>query len=1143
MEKTKLVRISKAFLCCLIGAVALYAQEFRGSIQGNVGDPTGAAVTGATLTLHNIATGIDRVETSDTNGLYQFALVTPGAYTLTLKAPGFKSVVREGIQVSIGDSLRVDLQMELGEVSETVQVTGEVVAVQSDSSSLGSVINKKIVDNLPLKGHSSLFLYMAATGVVGNRYGEDTRPSDTGTNVLFTANGAPPATGEVAVDGVSNTVNVGRGLYLSPWVPATEAVGEVKLLMGTLPAEYGRAAGVFTNIVIRSGTNQVHGSAYEFLRNSALDANLFFQRGNGQKLVPYNANVYGATIGGPIVLPKLYDGRNRTFFFFSYEGAKEGNGQGPTLSVPTLKMRRGDFSEFGGTLYNPFSVRTVDGVPVRDPFPGNQIPASLQDPVAQKIMDYWPLPNVANVNPATPWVNNYVQSSKWPQTRDVWVLKFDHKLTEKHQTFVRVNNGDAFFNFNYDFPGIATPGRNVVNRPNKGFAIDDTYLISPSTVLDTRFGYAYGKEQQRPYSYGFDLASLNFPQSFVNSTQFPQFPTINVTGFETLVGGVGYKDQPGYNYSLQSNLSTQAGRHVVKTGVQFNLFRGNFLTNNFPAGTFSFSPAQTGGPRADTPSSGLAMASFLMGYASGGSIDTSTGVSLQNLYSGVFVQDDYRVSSKLTLNLGLRWDYQTPATERYNRTTAGFAYNTPSPVKVPGLDLKGGLLYAGVNGAPRGIYRPDRNNFAPRIGAAYSLNSKTVFRLGYSLTYIALVGVVYPTGFSNTTAMVPTQDGITPKDLLRNPFPNGQLPAIGNSQGLSTLIGNNVTFVEPSDVTPKFHNWHFDLQREVAPRTVISASYVGSRAINISAAPTDFTGAINQNLNQLDPSYLSLGPALLQPVANPFQGIITQGSLAGATIPRSQLLRPYPQFTGVTRVAPAYGNSHYHSLQLQLEKRTSHGVTALVSYTVAKNLSDLTTPDNVYNRQAERSYASFDVPQRLTVTATWDLPFGRGRYFGSHIPRLLDLAAGGWTLSTFDTFQAGFPLAFTLARQTTGANSNRPNVIGNPAEGVEGAIVNRLRRYFNTAAFAQPPDFTYGNVSPFIGTVRSPGMNNINATLMKTFTVTEALRTEFRAAMFNVPNHPVFGAPNTQFGNAAFGTISSQANLGRQWEFALKIIF
>lgn len=1133
------------FTIVLLLALSAFGQEFRGTIQGDVVDPTHAAVAGASVSLRNVDTSIDRTVNSDDAGHYLFTFVAPGNYSITVKAAGFKTTVRDSVKLSINDSLRVDVEVALGQATETVSVTGEVTSVQSESSSLGSVISEKTVVSIPWKGHSSLFMYMMSAGVVGNRYGEDTRPSDTGTNVLFTANGSPPATGEVSVDGVSNTVNVGRGLYLSPWVPSTEAVGEIKLLMGTLPAEYGRAAGVFTNIVIKSGTNDLHGSAYEFLRNSATDANLFFQRGAGQNLVPYNAHTYGFSVGGPVFIPKLYNGKNRSFFFFSFEGAREGNGQGPVLNVPTPKMRTGDFSEFRGLMYDPFSVHQVAGVPTRDPVPNNIIPMSQQDPVAQKIMPYWPQPNNPNVNPATPWVNNYVQSSKWPQTRDVWILKFDHRLSAKNQMFFRINSGDAFFNFNYDFPGIATPGRNVVHRPNKGIAFDNTYLISPSTVLDIRAGYAYGKEQQEPYSARFDLASLGFPQSFINGTQFKNFPTISITGFETLVGGVGWKEQPGYNYSLQTNLSTQRGKHLFKTGVQFNLFRGNFLSSTNPSGTFSFNVANTGGPRADTPvaTSGLGMASFLYGYASGGSIDYATGLSIQNFYTGLYVQDDYRISSKLTLNIGLRYDYQTPTTERYDRTTRGFGYNTPSPLKVPGLNLTGGLLYAGTNGLARGLYDPDRKNFGPRIGLAYSMNKKTVIRAGYGLTFIPQVGNVYATGYSNTTPMVTTQDGITPKDLLRNPFPNGQLPAIGNSQGLLTLIGNNVSFVDPSDRVPRFHNWHLDVQREIAPRTVVTASYVGSRAYNLAAAPTDFTTAINQNFNQLNPQYLSLGTALLQPVPNPMFGIITAGQLAGATIPQSQLLRPYPQFTGVTRFAPAFGNSHYHSVQMQLEKRTSHGITALVSYTIAKNLSDLTNADNAYNRQAERSYASFDVPQRLSVTATWELPFGKGRKFGTNMHRALDLLAGGWMLSNFQVYQAGFPLSFGLARGTAGAGSGRPNVVGDPSQGVSGPIVSRLRNYFNTTAFAQPADFTYGNASPFIGTVRSPGMNNANATLSKDFRIIENVRLQFRAEMFNVTNHPVFGAPNTSLGNANFGIVSSQANLNRQMEFIAKILF
>jgi hypothetical protein len=1126
----------------LLALICASAQEFRATLQGDITDPTQAAIPGASVTLTNVETGIERNTSSDATGHFLFQYIPPGKYSLTVKASGFKTTVRGGIALSLNDNTRLDVELPVGETTETISVSAEVAVVQAESSSLGSVVNREIIDSLPLKGHSSLFMFNLATGVVGNRYWEDARPSDTGTNVLFTANGSPVASGDVAVDGTANTVNVGRGMNLSPWVPATEAVAEFKLQMGTLPAEYGRSGGAFTNIVIKSGTNELHGSMYEYFRNSALDANLFFPRGRGQKLTPYNANTFGFTVGGPIYLPRLYNGKNRTFFFFNYEGGREGNGQSTTSSVPTAKMRRGDFSEVSAPIYNPFSVHTTNGVPTRDAFPGNLIPSSLQDPVAIKIAPYWPEPNNPNTNPATPWVQNFVQGSKWPQSRDSIVLKLDHQLTAKHQTFLRFNKGDALFNFNYDFDGLATPGRNVVNRPHMGIAINDTYLISARTVLDTRIGYAFGKEQQRPWSDGFDLRSVGFPASYVGYSQDPSFPIIRVSGFQGLAGS-GYKEQPGYTYSLQSSLSTQREKHLLKFGGEGRLVRGNYMTNNTPAGTFSFAQASSGGPRADTPvsSSGFAMASFMLGYGSG-SIDNNTGVSIQNLYYAFYFQDDYRISPKLTLNMGLRYEYETPRTERYDRTTRGWAYNTPSPLQVPGLSLTGGLLYAGVNGNPRGIYDPDRNNFAPRFGFAYSLNNKTIFRGGYAMSYIFLVGSVNPVGYSNTTPLVSSQDGITPHHLLRDPFPDGLLPPIGNSQGLATLIGQSVSFVEPADRTPMFHNWQFDIQREIAPRTMFEVAYVGSRAIKVAAPPTDFTGAINENINQFDPMYLSMGTDLLKTVNNPFFGILT-GSLGGRTVQAQQLLRPYPQYTGVSRLSPAFLNSVYHSVQLKVEKRMSHGVTALVSYTIAKNIGDLSNAQNAYDRRSERAVTDLDVPQRLTITAAWEIPFGRGRRYLTGISRPSDLLFGGWMLSTFNTFQSGFPLSFGLARAAAGTGSGRPNAAGDPSIGASGSIVERLDHYFNTSAFSQPADFTWGNIGPRIGTVRSPGMNNVNVTLSKTFAVTEKVKVDFRASSYNFLNHPVFSAPATTFGNADFGRVFNQANLGRQMEFVAKIVF
>ncbi len=1131
---------SKLTVCSLLLAACALSQEFRATLQGDVIDPSKSTIAAAEVTLRNAQTGIVRSTKTDAAGHYIFQYVVPGEYSVTTKAPGFKTAVKEGIQLSLNDNIRLDVDLALGAAAETVSVTAEVSVVQADTSSLGAVVNRETIDHLPLKGHSSLYIYNLTPGVVGNRYLEDVRPSDTGSNVLFSANGAPVASGDIAVDGVTNTVNVGRGLSLSPWVPSTEAVSEMKMQLGTLPAEYGRAGGYFTNIVIKSGTNQLHGSAYEHLRNSAMDANLFFPRGRGQDLVPYGAHVFGFTVGGPVYIPKLYNGRNRTFFFFSYEGGREGNGQSTTTSVPTARMRNGDFSEVPATIFNPFSVRTINGVPTRDPFPGNIIPQSLQDPVARNLMKYWPEPNNPNVNPATPWVQNFVQGSKWPQTRDAYVMKFDHQFNANHLMFARLNVGDAYFNFNYDFDGIATPGRNVVNRPNKGIAINDTFLLSPQTTIDTRVGYAFGKEQQRPYSDGFDLVSLGFPAAFANSVQAAAIPTIRVTGFQGLAGS-GYKEQPGYTYSFQSSVSMYRGSHLFKTGGEVRVLRGNYLTNDNPSGNFSFAQANTGGPRADTPAGGFPMASFLTGYGTG-FIDNNTGVSIQNVYYGIYFQDDFRVSPKLTLNMGVRYEYETPRTERYDRTTRGFAYDAASPLKVPGLDLRGGLLYAGVNGVPRGIYNPDRNNFAPRFGYAYSLNRNTVFRGGYAWSYIPLIGSVYPVGYSNQTPLVSSQDGITPLNLLSNPFPNGLLPPIGNSQGLLTLVGQNVSYVEQSDRTPIFHNWQFSIQREFISRTMIEVAYVGSRGIRLAAPPSDFTGAINENKNQLDPKYLSLGTQLTQPVANPFFGILS-GPLGGQTVQYSQLLRPYPQYTGVTRNSPTFGNSVYHAFQMKVEKRMSHGLTALVAYTWSKNISDLNTPQNAYNRQVERALSDFDVPTRLTITAAWEIPVGKRRHYLSNAPTIVDYVVGGWTLSTFNTFQGGFPMAFGLIRPAVGSGSNRPNAAGDPSEGVTGSIGDRLSRYFNTAAFAQPADFTYGNLSPRIGTVRSPGMNNVNVTLSKEFRITERAKFDLRASAYNFLNHPVFSGPNTTFGDASFGRVFNQVNLSRQMEFAAKIVF
>ncbi len=1120
----------------------LFAQEFRATLQGTVTDPSMAAIVGGDAVVRSLDTGVERRTVTNDQGHFLFSFLPPGNYSLTVGAPGFKTTMRDKISLSVSQVARLDIELALGAPAETITVSSEISLLQPDSSTLGTAVRKDIIEGLPLKGHSSLMMYNLSTGVVSTRIGEDIRPNDTASNMLTGVNGAPMAAIDVAVDGVANTVDLNRGASLSPWVPAVESVAEFKLQSGTLPAEYGRSGGSFMNVVIKSGTNELHGSAYEMFRNATLDANQYFARGRGQKLAAFGANTFGGSIGGPISLPKIFSGRNHSFFYTNFEGSREGNAIDSILNVPTAKMRQGDFSEVPNAIYDPFSVRTVAGSPVRDPYPGNVLPVSAQDPVGRNIITYYPTPNRVGPNAAAPWLQNFAFSGKWPRNYNMLVVKTDHYFSPRHHTFVRVNYGTAKLVYPHQFDGVATAGRDVNLRPHSGIALNETFAMSPSTTLDWRLGWAGGVERFFPWSDGFDVTKLGFSDSYKNLVQRSVFPTVAVSGFASLSGS-RLQEEPGHTYSLQSSVSHQRGKHLVKAGGEARLVRGSFFRNPNASGSFSFALTQTGGPRADTPAAGtgFGIASLLVGYGSG-QLDSNTGVSVQNLYYGFYLQDSYHLTRKLTLNLGVRYEYESPRTERYNRTVRGFAYGKPSPLQVPGLNLQGGLIYAGVGGQPRGLYEPDRNNIAPRVGFAYSLTAKTVLRGGYALSYVPVLGTVQPTGFNSSTPWVSSTDGINVADRLRNPFPRGRVEAIGSADGLRTLLGQAIAFAEPADVTPRYHNWQFNIQRELPSQTLLEIGYVGSRTIGTFGG-LDAAGVPSEQINQLDPKYLSLGSALLEPVPNPFFGVIAGGVLSGRTVARNQLLRPYPQFTSVTRTFPAFGNIVYHSMQVQVQKRMAHGVTAIMGYTRAKNIADLNSAQNNYDRRAERAVSPFDLPQRLTVTAAWNLPIGKNRALLGNASRTVDLLIGGWQISTFSTFQSGFPLAFSLIRGTLGAGGSRPDAAGDPMGGITGDIGSRLQRYFNTSAFAQPPDFRFGNLSPRVASARAPGMNNSNLTLAKSFAVTEKLRVDLRVASYNLLNHPVFSTPNTQFGNPAFGTISGQANFSRQTEFWLKIAF
>jgi hypothetical protein len=1125
---------------------AAWGQEYRATIQGSVFDPNAAVVPGAQLTLRNVDTSIERKTTSDGAGHYIFQFVIAGTYSLTTHATGFKTDTHEQIRLSVADDVRLDVTLTIGQQAESINVSANAAGISVDTSALGTLVQREAIEDLPLKGHGTFELFKLAAGVVPwDRY-QDTRLLDQTTTTGFVTNGGPAATNDTTVDGVPDLLDLNRsvsyGSYnavVAAYVPSSDAMQEFKMQTSTLPAEYGHTSGSVMNVIVKSGSNAIHGSAYGYFRDTVMDANGFFGNLAGQPLTPSTTHLFGGALGGPIYFPKIYNGKDRTFFFASYEYMTNPQANQGTVSVATAQMRTGNFSQLSTQIYNPYSMNYVGTVPTRTPFPNNQIPSSLINPVGAAILSYMPLPNVS-VSGA-PWQNNHVDSVNYPFNYGMWTWKFDQTVSEKQQIFLRLNYGSGWLTSpaTADFNGIARTSGIEDTRANRGFGFGDTYVFSPKVALDLRVGVSRGANLEVPYSHGFNVATLGFPASFTNTLtqETDGFPPIAFTDGMAPMGYASHFQNWCTNWSTGGAVTIVIGRHFIKLGDQVRVMLGDWWNNTTPDGNFTFRPNESGGPNASAPSGGLSITSLLLGFGQG-YVTTPSIDSWVEHYNGLYAQDDFRVTPRLTLNYGIRWEYNGNRTERYNRSVRGFAYNSPSSLQVPGLNLTGGLVYAGVDGTPRGLFDPEYKNFSPRVGFAYSLSDKWALRGGYTLLYVPISSIILPEGYYEQTPWVSTTNGgLTVANSLSNPFPNGQLPLVGNSQGLATLVGLAAAYYEPNDVIPTVHTWQINLQRALPSKGLLSVAYVGSRGVHLKAG--------NYNADQVPSKDFSLGSQLTQQVTNPFYNILpATSSIGGSTVQMAQLLMPFPQFTTVTRDQPAYGNSHYEAAQFQYEKRSANGLTGVVAYTISKNIDDLSSaPQNIYNRQAEREISAYDTPQRLTLAFGWDLPFGRERHFLHGTSRVADLLVGGWQLSTNSTFQGGQPLAFSVAGGTYFSNSIRPVVVGDPSQGITSNIGSRLKGYFNTAAFAVPPNFTLGDVAPRIGSVRAPGMNIINATLGKRFSIWETLKLDVRVTAYNFLNHPIFGAPGTTIGAASFGVVSSQANYGRQMELVAKLVF
>ena len=1162
----RILAVVIAIFACRLCAMA---QTATGILDGRVTDATGAAIPGAGVSIENQDTGVHREMKTNSEGRFYQGFVLPGVYRVTVQNPGFDKHVQNNIRVNVQQTVTLDIPLKLGDVATTVEVSASAAQLSTESSTVSTVVGGRAILDLPSNGRNPFQLATLAPGVI---------PGGGGSTPWIS--GGRNATNEITIDGTSvilpenNVSNLQTG-----YTPIQDSVAEFSVITNSLAAEYGRTGGGVINVATRGGTNDIHISAYDFIRNSKLDTNTWLNNRNGVKLAAFQRNQFGGTAGGPIVIPHLYDGRNKTFFFFSEQSTRARQGTQSQASVPIAEWLNGDFSNLRNgngqpiILYDPVTAAD-DGTGryVRQPFPGNKIPRERFDPVTVNLLKYFPKSNATPTNAFTQQ-NNFFASGKTPNDDDKFDSRIDYNFGSKFRLFAR---GSYDHGENIPFNGFGTIGSSIGDGKNVSdlynVTLNGVYTLSPTTILNFNYGFARDVGIRFPFSEGTDPASLGFPSSYsaVAAVQNFEFPNISFGG-NTNLSNLGQAtfttllNRP-MSHIVRADITKVLAKHTLKGGGEWRKMFLNFTQLGQPDGQFNFNGGFTqqvvGASSSTTQGNGLA--SFLLGIPGSGSISHSFDAATASAYAGFYVQDDWKVTQKLTLNLGLRYDVDIPRTERYNRLSY-FDLNAPSPIAglVPGYpNLTGAMRFVGKDGAYGRHQTPtDLNNVGPRFGFAYHAFDKTVFRGAYGVMYSASVMQASGTsgsggveGFQTTSNMNVTFDnGRTIAAYLRNPFPNGyNLPrgsTAGPTSGPSTDLGLSIGdsfFIDYRN--PVIQQWNFNIQQQVKGDWVIDVGYLGSKGNHL------IDGESSMTYNQLRPEFLALRDQLTQSVANPFFGIITNptSSLSQPTVLRRQLLAPYPQYNGVNAFRKPQANSTYHSLTLSAERRFSHGLGLLFSFTGGKLLDDASqvvtflgnagTKQNFYDRKAEKSISAQDVSKRLVISANYELPFGKGRPFLSTVPRPVDFALGGWQINGIATFSKGLPLQIGNGGNNTniGSPGQRPNNNGKSAK-KEGAIAERLNQYFDTSVFSQAPIYTFGNVSRTLPDVRGPGIHNLDFSIFKIFRATERLNVQFRAEAFNLTNSPTWNSPGTDVTNLSnFGVITS-ANGQRQVQLALKL--
>jgi hypothetical protein len=1149
-------------LIAVLAPATLRAQEARGRITGKVVDPSKSAVPGASVTVSDTARGTSVSLTTNADGLFQVSYLLPGSYEVTVQIAYFKKYVQKDVQVQVNETRDLTITLAVGGVEETVSVSAEAAALNTSDANMGFTVDSKRLAELPLIHGDPYKIMGLATGLAHSGDQRLDRPYEPTHIVGYAYDGTRSNRSDLLIDGAPSTATANANEVIATYVPPSDLIQEFRVQTATFDSQFGNTEGGVTSIAIKAGTNSLKGTVYFFAEPSSLGANDFFGKARGQERIDSSSNRPGITLSGPVI-------KDKTFFTVGFERIKDIRPRfdaGANVWVPTEKLRNGDFSDYTSNIqiYDPLT-RVGSGTAgqfVGQPFPGNVIPANRISPVARRVLEYYSLPK-------NPGLAGNIYDATLPETAiyNTTTVRIDQKVSNANRLFVRGSyyKRDSHYN---DYMGNGLTSTNFQFISYQG-VIDDVHVFNPTTVMNVRYGYnrfERNSGQEAEYVSDFDLTRLSFPSQYNNFVPASNrgFPRIE---FPNTVGtAFGNDFRPITTHSVNATLNKSLGAHSVKGGAEMRIYREDSLpTGNARAGRYVFNNTYTRQNSASgTDYEGLqGYASFLLGLPSTLEISRLADYSEYSKTWGLFIQDDWKVNNKLTLNLGLRYEVETALTERNDRSVSGFDFGYVQPIQatvqsryaalndpalkalVPQLTTTGGLLFAGKDGGSR-LYNVPKNSFLPRFGFVYQLNPKTVFRGGAGL-FAGFLGQrrgdVIPNGWSQTTTLGTTtlaSGAPIPLDWQNAFLSNPILEPVGNANGRQQGLGTSISFFTQDPKVSKQLRWQAGFQRELPGGFTLDAAYVGNYGYDIE---------ISRNINALPANYLNPDNSrsaamnannafLTATVTNPFAGLLPGTGFNSATIARQQLMRPYPAYGDIT-TSNNDGKSWYNSVQVGLQKRFRNGYTFGLSYTRSK-WEQATEYLNAGDANPTRMISDLDVPNRLSLSGIFNLPFGKGRRFLSDASGVTEALLGGWQLQGVYTYQTGFPIPFgTDLFYNGGAIAS-----GDPT----------TQQWFNTSPFTSILNDNATNATPVnhlrttptrFDEARRDAINSVDLSLLKNVKLKGEMELQLRAEFVNAFNSPYFPNPVVNPTSATFGqvTASNQANYARRAQLGVKLVF